>query len=82
MAYDVETGIDKQTIGICHEKQHLMEELTAAIREVLLIQQQQFKAVVNQDSDFARFDILLEMATSRKRQAKYAYLHHVETHGC
>lgn len=82
MSCDIGTGIDLQTIGICHEKQHLMEELTAAIREVLLIQQQQFKAVVNNDSDFARFDILLEMATSRKRQAKYAYLHHVETHGC
>jgi len=78
----VDTGIKPETVGFCHEKQHLMEELTAAIREVLMIQQQQFKAVVGQDSDFARFDILLEMATSRKRQAKYAYLHHVETHGC
>lgn len=82
MACDVDLGINLKQIGVCREKQHLMEELTAAIREVLMIQQQQFKALVNQDSDFARFDILFEMATSRKRQAKYAYLHHVETHGC
>ena len=82
MDCDVETGAKLETIAYCREKQHLMEELTAAIREVLMIQQQQFKAVVNHDSDFARFDLLLEMATSRKRQAKYAYLRHVETHGC
>ena len=82
MASDVDTGINLQQIGVCHEKQHLMEELTAAIREVLTIQHQQFRAVVNLDSDFSRFDILMEMATARKRQIKYAYLHHVETHGC
>jgi len=82
MAFDLGAGSSREKIGVCMEKQHLMEELTAAIRELLLIQQQQFKAVVTRDPDFARFDILVEMATSRKRQAKYAYLNHVETHRC
>jgi hypothetical protein len=48
----------------------------------LLTQEQQLKAVIGKDPDFARFDILLEMASSRKRAAKYAYLNHVETHNC
>ena len=69
-------------VGICMEKQRLMEKVTRAIHELLLIQQQQFKAVVSLDPDFARFDILLEMGNSKKRQAKYAYMHHVETHHC
>lgn len=73
---------DDVRLGLCVEKQHLMEELMAAIREILLIQQQQFNSVVHNDPNFARFDILLEMANSRKRQAKYAYLNHVEMHGC
>jgi hypothetical protein len=82
MACDLGAGTNRPKVGVCMEKQHLMEELTSAIRELLLIQKQQFKAVVSNDPDFARFDILLEMATSRKRQAKYDYLKHVEIHGC
>ena len=82
MAVEMDIGQEISRIGICHEKQRLMEAVTEAIREILLIQQQQFKAVVGRDPDFARFDILLEMANSRKRQAKYAYLDHVETHHC
>ena len=82
MGFVMDIGEEISKIGVCQEKQRLMEEVTHAIREILLIQQQQFKAVVNHDTDFARFDILLEMANSRKRQAKYSYLHHVETHHC
>jgi hypothetical protein len=69
-------------IGLCSEKQRLMDELLGTIRELLLTQEQQLKAVIGKDPDFARFDILLEMANSRKRAAKYAYMNHVETHEC
>jgi hypothetical protein len=69
-------------IGICEEKHRLMQELTSVIRELLAIQEQQIHAIVAKDPDFARFDILLEMTNSRKRTVKYAYLNHVETHGC
>ena len=64
------------------EKHRLMEELLANIRELLLTQEQQLRAVISKDPDFARFDILLEMANARKRAAKYAYLKHVEAHEC
>jgi len=78
-----EAGIgNRPRVGICEEKYRLMEELTRVIRELLMIQEQQFEAIVAKDPDFARFDILLEMASSRKRAAKYEYLNHVEIHGC
>jgi hypothetical protein len=64
------------------EKQRLLEELLKAMRDVMTTQEQQFQAVITKDPDFARFDILLEMANARKRAAKYAYLRHVESHQC
>ena len=80
---DVSAGSNNRTrIGICEEKHRLLEELTYIVRELLTIQEQQFRAIVAKDPEFARFDILLEMASSRKRAAKYEYLNHVETHGC
>jgi len=69
-------------IGICSEKQRLLDGLLAAIRELILTQEQQLRAVITKDPDFARFDILLEMANARKRAAKYEYLKHVEEHEC
>jgi hypothetical protein len=68
--------------GLCAEKQRLLDELLTAIRELLHTQEEQLKAVVGKDPDFARFDILLEMANAKKRAAKYAYINHVETHEC
>ena len=82
MNCDVSSVSNLPHSGICEEKHRLMEKLTHVIRELLGIQEQQFKAIVGKDPDFARFDILLEMAASRKRAAKYEYLKHVETHGC
>ena len=59
-----------------------MDELLGSIHDLLLMQEQQLKAVVTKDPDFARFDILLEMANARKRAAKYSYMKHVESHHC
>jgi hypothetical protein len=73
---------DGRKIGYCGEKQRLMQELLGSIRELLDMQEQQLKAVVSKDPEFARFDILLEMANVRKRAAKYRYLRHVESHEC
>ena len=69
-------------ISFCAEKQHLMRELLESIRELLVMQEHQLQAVISKDPEFARFDILLEMANVRKREAKYKYLRHVESHEC
>jgi hypothetical protein len=49
---------------------------------LLLLHEQQFLAIVGGDLDSHRFDLLIHMANEKKQQVKYAYLQHVETHGC
>ena len=73
-------------IGFCEEKNRLLGEFLKAIREFTELQSQQTQAVIdaaaNGDADFMRFDILLHMAQERKEWAKYAWIAHVEEHGC
>jgi hypothetical protein len=66
----------------CKEYRRLLDEFGEAVQEVLLLHEQQFLAVIQGDSECNRFDLLIHMANERKQQAKYAYLRHVESHGC
>ena len=34
------------------------------------------------DLDSTRFDDLMDMANQRKHEAKYAYVHHLDSHRC
>ena len=69
-------------IFYCAEKQRLLEEFTEAIHELISLQEYQVQALINNEPDFARFDLLIHMALQKKREVKYRYLAHVETHGC
>jgi len=70
-------------ILLCLERRRLLEEFTAAVHEAMVLQQQQVTEIVNDyGDDFSRFDVLVHMANEKKAQAKYAYLQHVEEHGC
>ena len=71
-----------QSIVYCEESRGLLDAFGEAVHEVLALHEQQFVAIVNGDSDSDRFDLLIHMANERKQAAKYAYLHHLETHGC
>ena len=44
--------------------------------------QEQFESVVEGHLDSMHFDDLIHMANERKREAKYAYLLHLENHAC
>ena len=68
-------------ILLCLEKHRLLGVFTEAVHEIMVLQQQQVTDIVN-DDDFSRFDVLIHLANERKEQAKYAYLQHVEKHGC
>jgi hypothetical protein len=46
------------------------------------LQNQQTQAVIDQDSDFSRFDDLIHMAREKKDQAKYALISHIDEHHC
>ena len=66
----------------CDEHKHLLEDFGTAVREILDLHEQQWGAIVDGDDDCYRFDVLIHMANEKKQSAKYAYLRHVEAHGC
>lgn len=69
-------------LGFCEEKHRLLDNLLAAIRALTEIQEEQTRAVISGDSEFARYEELLHIAHLRKDNAKYAWMAHVETHHC
>jgi hypothetical protein len=75
-------GTKAPWIWFCEEKQRLSNEFLAAVSELSAIQGQQTQAVIDGDSDFARFDVLLHLAQEKKERAKYAWIAHVEEHHC
>ena len=52
------------------------------VHEITTLNTEQVKALLNGDPDFARFDILIDVAAKRKREAKYSLLRHIREHGC
>jgi hypothetical protein len=69
-------------IGFCVEKNRLLDQFLQASHEIMALQNDQTQAVIQGDADFPRFDVLLHLAQERKEIAKYAWIAHVETHGC
>jgi len=66
----------------CEKQDHLLGEFGAAVRELLALHEEQFQAIIDGDSESSRFDLLIHMANETKNRAKYAYIRHVESHGC
>ena len=66
----------------CQEARELLDAFGETVRELTKLHEEQFQAIVGGDLDSTRFDDLIFMANERKHEAKYAYLHHLETHRC
>jgi len=66
----------------CPEKIGLTEKFVRAIQELTELHAEQTRAVIDDDPDFSRFDVLIHMAAERKEQAKYALIRHMEAHHC
>jgi len=79
----METG-RRTSAGVmrCIAQRRLMEYFAATVKELLELHRQQFEAAIHSDPDSNRFDLLIHMANERKQRAKYAYLRHVDEHGC
>lgn len=69
-------------IGFCERKHRLIDDFLDAVREMTFLQNQQAQAAMDDDQDFSRFDLLLHLAQEKKDAAKYAWIAHVEAHGC
>ena len=66
----------------CHQAEELLGIYGLAVHEIVCLHREQFESLVGGDLESVRFDDLIHMANERKRDAKYAYLHHLETHRC
>jgi hypothetical protein len=69
-------------IPFCEEKHRLIAEFLTSSHALVDLQNQQTQAVIDQDSEFSRFDDLIHMARENKDNAKYALIAHVENHHC
>ena len=76
------TRTNLPSIGFCDENVRLLDDFLAAIRHMNELHTQQTRAVIEGDPEFPRFDLLLNLAQQRKDRAKYAWMSHVESHGC
>jgi hypothetical protein len=66
----------------CHQAKELLEALDETVRDLVLLQAEQFDSFITGDLDSRRFDELIHRANQRKQAAKYVYLHHLGIHNC
>ena len=67
---------------LCEQCRTLLDAFGEAVSEVVMLNEMHFRAVVEDEMDPHRFDLLIHAANEKKQNAKYAYVHHRETHGC
>ena len=48
----------------------------------MTLQAEQTQALIANDPDFSRFDLLMHKATEAKERAKYALIEHIRFHHC
>jgi len=70
------------SLAYCQEARQLLDGFGETVRDLTKLHEEQFQSIVGGDLDSARFDDLIFMANEHKHEAKYAYLHHLETHKC
>jgi hypothetical protein len=66
----------------CEEARHLLDAFGETVQALVKLHEQQFLAIVEGDSTANRFDLLIHDANEKKQNAKYAYMTHLELHGC
>jgi hypothetical protein len=66
----------------CEEAKHLLDAFGDAVQDLVRLHEEQFQSILGGDLDSTRFDDLIHMANETKQSAKYAYLRHLEDHGC
>jgi hypothetical protein len=66
----------------CEEARQLLDGFGETVQALVGLHEEQFQSILGGDLDSTRFDDLIHMANERKQEAKYAYLKHLEAHGC
>lgn len=76
------TELTMTSLVYCQDARELLDAFGETVRALIVLHEAQFHSIVGGDLDSTRFDDLIHLAIERKHQAKYAYLQHLETHGC
>lgn len=71
---------EQQYVVFCPDCRVHMNAFVEAVREVMQLSQLQLEAILQNETDPHRFDLLIHDAGERKQNAKYAYLAHLESH--
>lgn len=66
----------------CEDARRLLDAFGEAVQDLVRLHEEQFQSILAGDLESTRFDDLIHMANEKKQEAKYAYLKHLETHGC
>ena len=79
---DLPSKSSPRSLIYCEENRRLLEAFGDSVHKLLRLHEQQFLAITSDDPDGERFDLLIHLANEEKLRAKYAYLQHMENHGC
>ena len=71
---------DQHHAVLCPECRVHLNAFVEAVREVMRLSQLQVEALLQNESDPHRFDLLIHDAGERKQNAKYSYMAHLESH--
>jgi hypothetical protein len=66
----------------CETAERLLALFGESVQCLVRLHEQQFLTVLHGGEDAGRFEILMNQANERKLNAKYAYLTHLQLHGC
>jgi len=82
MASQLPINADRMSRSQCPENQRLLVAFGGAAEELLLLQEQNFPAILSGKLDPEDYQKWIQLARERRQAAKQAYLSHVEEHGC
>jgi hypothetical protein len=76
------SGYHLPKIAYCPVRVRLTDDFLHAIHHLTQLNSQQSQAIIDGDPDYARFDLLIHMASEAKEEAKYALMSHTQVHNC
>lgn len=66
----------------CDECLTLRNAFVQAVHDVVSLNERHVFAVLDDEPQPHRYELLIQAANEKKQNAKYAYIQHRETHGC
>ncbi len=69
-------------MAFCQVRQRLLQSVAVAVSELVAIQNEHLKAIINGEPNFDGYDEPLRKAAAVKDERKRAFMAHTKDHGC